>query len=161
MKEVNIKVEDEGDNKALNVITKQVRCINRHAYNTYDDQKGGCLPNSPWYNDASYALVMNSCFDNLDNNTPIASYTITKKDRQDISAYMHSVGLEHMHDKDVLQHYVDCYMNSEHRNNKSEYRDSKALFITIPVKKMIERDNRELDRLKALRNDMDLSRVVR
>ena len=156
-----ISIEDEYDGKALNVITKQVRCINRHAYNTFDANEGGCLPNSPFYNDTEYANVLLSCFDNLDNNTPIARYTLTQKERQDISAHLHDVGLEKMYEKNVLQYYVDKYMDAEHQNRKNEYFDSKLFFLSISAEQMINRENQELDRLKALRNDNDLSRAYR
>ena len=156
-----ISIEDEYDGKALNVITKQVKCINRHAYNTFNVNEGGCLPNSPFYNDTEYASVLLSCFDNLDNNTPIARYTLTQKERQDISAHMHEVGLERMYDKNVLQYYVDKYMDTEHQNRKNEYSDSKLFFLSISAEQMLDREKQELDRLSALRNDMDLRRVYR
>jgi len=156
-----ISIEDEYDGKALNVITKQVKCINRHAYNTFNVNEGGCLPNSPFYNDTEYASVLLSCFDNLDNNTPIARYTLTQKERQDISAHMHEVGLERMYDKNVLQYYVDKYMDTEHQNRKDEYFDSKLFFLSISAEQMLDREKQELDRLSALRNDMDLRRVYR
>ncbi len=156
-----ISIEDEYDGKALNVITKQVKCINRHAYNTFNVNEGGCLPNSPFYNDTEYASVLLSCFDNLDNNTPIARYTLTQKERQDISAHMHEVGLERMYDKNVLQYYVDKYMDTEHQNRKNEYFDSKLFFLSISAEQMLDREKQELDRLSALRNDMDLRRVYR
>ena len=156
-----ISIEDEYDGKALNVITKQVRCINRHAYNTFDANEGGCLPNSPFYNDTEYANVLLCCFDNLDNNTPIARYTLSQEERQEISVHMHEVGLEHMYEKNVLQYYVDKYMDASHQNRKNEYYDSKVFFFTITAKEIMNREMQELERLKALRNDVDLSRAYR
>jgi|GEM_PF-2954087 len=156
-----ISIKDEYDGKALDVITKQVRCINRHAYNTFDANEGGCLPYSPFYNDTEYANALSSCFDNLDNNTPIARYTITQKERQDISAHLHEVGLEKMYEKNALQYYVDKYMDAEHQNKKNEYFDSKLFFLTISAEQMLEREKQELDRLKALRDEMNLSRTYR
>ena len=156
-----IKLKDDYDGKALPVITKLVRTIDRHAYNTRDASLGGCLNDSIWYNDASYIAVMNSGFDNMDNNTPIAHYMLTKAERVEISEHMHEVGIEHMHDKEVLQYYVDNYMDEEHSSRTHTYQDFKVGFITISAETMQKRDQQELDRLKALRNDMDLSRIYR
>ena len=101
------------------------------------------------------------CFDNLDNNTPIARYTLSQEERQEISAHMHEVGLEHMYEKNVLQYYVDKYMDATHQNRKNEYYDSKVFFFTITAKEIMNREMQELERLKALRNDVDLSRAYR
>lgn len=74
---------------------------------------------------------------------------------------MHEVGLERMYDKNVLQYYVDKYMDTEHQNRKNEYFDSKLFFLSISAEQMLDREKQELDRLSALRNDMDLRRVYR
>lgn len=153
--------DDSYDGKALNVITRQVRSINRHAYNTHDSKLGGCLEGSPWYDDPTYASVMTKGFDNMDKNTPIKSITITKAEREEISEYIHSVGLRKMHDKNVLQYYVDKYMDAEHTSRKFEYYDLSVGPYTILGDTMKEREKQELDRLSKLRNDMDLKRAYR
>ena len=154
-----IKIKSTYDGKALNVITRMVRSINRHAYNTYDAKRGGCLDNSPWYNDPAYVDVMTSGFDNMDNNTPISSYKLTKEERDEILNHMHDIGLSHMHDRDVLQYYVDHYMDSSHKNQNFEEKDYTVPFFTFNRDDYKKREEKELDRQKLLRNDMDLSRV--
>ena len=161
-----IKMADDYDGKALNVITHQVRTINRHAYDTKDASLGGCLEGSPWYSNPSYVATMNSGFDNMDNNTPIVSYTITKDERVEISDYIHNIGLTKMHEKSTLNFIVNNYMNNEHKNKAYNYSDKTSNLgsnnsITIKKSDMEKREELELNRLSELRNNMNLSRIYR
>ena len=97
----------------------------------------------------------------MDNNTPIKTVTLTKAEREEIINHIHSVGVSKMHDKNVLQYYVDSYMDAEHTSRKFEYYDSTVGPYTILAETMKEREMQELERLKALRNDMDLGRTYR
>ncbi len=160
-----IKLADTYDGSALLVINKMVRTINRHAYNTHDESLGGCLNGSPWYEDADYVATINTGFDNMDNNTPIAHYMLTKEERVALTDYIHEVGLEHLHDKSMLNYIVSNYMDSTHANKTFSYYDSKGSIGTsifnVSAETMQKREEQELNRLKALRNNMDLSRIYR
>ncbi|MCR4612016.1 MAG: hypothetical protein K5644_08985, partial [Lachnospiraceae bacterium] len=153
------------NDRPLNVITKLVRSIDRHAYNTHDETLGGCLVNSPWYNNEEYVAVINNAFDNMDNNTPIAHYMLTQEERVEISEYIHTIGLQKLHSKELLNYIVANYMDSEHSSKDYEFADKPTNIgytsTVVTGNALQERYERELDRLKALRNDMDLSRIYR
>lgn len=94
--------------------TAHIRSICRQAYDTHDPKNGGCMKDSLWYNNPEYVQVMLTGFDNMENDTPIKSYTYTKEDRERISAYVDEHGIGNAFEPDALKNYHAIFGTSEY-----------------------------------------------
>lgn len=58
-----------------------VRSINRNAYNTGDNAKGGCLNTSKWYRDSECVTSIETAFDNVEDGNSEETYYLSKEER--------------------------------------------------------------------------------
>lgn len=85
------------------------RFINEKYYNKPYEQ-GGLADTSVWKTDPELAAELQSAFDNLKNDTPVASYVLTYETRQQINEYTAEHGVGNSREPDALQKLYDLYL---------------------------------------------------
>ncbi len=85
------------------------RFINEKYYNKPYEQ-GGLADTSVWKTDPEFAAELQSAFDNLKNDTPVASYVLTYETRQQINEYTAEHGVGNSREPDALQKLYDLYL---------------------------------------------------
>ena len=85
------------------------RFINEKYYNKPYEQ-GGLADTSVWKTDSELAAELQSAFDNLKNDTPVASYVLTYETRQQINEYTAEHGVGNSREPDALQKLYDLYL---------------------------------------------------
>ena len=85
------------------------RFINEKYYNKPYEQ-GGLADASVWKTDPELAAELQSAFDNLKNDTPVASYVLTYETRQQINEYTAEHGVGNSREPDALQKLYDLYL---------------------------------------------------
>ena len=73
-------------------------------------EQGGLEDNSVWKTDSEYVAALRTAFDNLKNDTPIASYVLTYETRQQINEYTAEHGVGNSRESDALQKLYDLYL---------------------------------------------------
>ena len=73
-------------------------------------EQGGLEDNSVWKTDPEYVAALRTAFDNLKNDTPVASYVLTYETRQQINEYMAEHGVGNSREPDALQKLYDLYL---------------------------------------------------
>ena len=84
-------------------------CIRDRYYNKPYEQ-GGLADTSVWKTDPELAAELQSAFDNLKNDTPVASYVLTYETRQQINEYTAEHGVGNSREPDALQKLYDLYL---------------------------------------------------
>ena len=85
------------------------RFINEKYYNKPYEQ-GGLADTSVWKTDPELAAELQSAFDNLKNDTSVASYVLTYETRQQINEYTAEHGVGNSREPDALQKLYDLYL---------------------------------------------------
>lgn len=85
------------------------RFINEKYYNKPYEQ-GGLADTSVWKTDPEFAAELQSAFDNLKSDTPVASYVLTYETRQQINEYTAEHGVGNSREPDALQKLYDLYL---------------------------------------------------
>ena len=85
------------------------RFINEKYYNKPYEQ-GGLADTSVWKTDPEFAAELQSAFDNLKSDTPVASYVLTYETRQQINEYTAEHGVGNSRESDALQKLYDLYL---------------------------------------------------
>ena len=85
------------------------RFINEKYYNKPYEQ-GGLADTSVWKTDSELAAELQSAFDNLKNDTPVASYVLTYETRQQINEFTAEHGVGNSREPDALQKLYDLYL---------------------------------------------------
>ena len=73
-------------------------------------EQGGFEDNSVWKTDPEYVAALRTAFDNLKNDTPVASYVLTYETRQQINEYTAEHGVGNSREPDALQKLYDLYL---------------------------------------------------
>ena len=73
-------------------------------------EQGGLEDNSVWKTDLEYVAALRTAFDNLKNDTPVASYVLTYETRQQINEYTAEHGVGNSREPDALQKLYDLYL---------------------------------------------------
>lgn len=73
-------------------------------------EQGGLEDNSVWKTDPEYVAALRTAFDNLKNDTPVASYVLTYETRQQINEYTTEHGVGNSREPDALQKLYDLYL---------------------------------------------------
>ena len=73
-------------------------------------EQGGREDNSVWKTDLEYVAALRTAFDNLKNDTPVASYVLTYETRQQINEYTAEHGVGNSREPDALQKLYDLYL---------------------------------------------------
>ena len=85
------------------------RFINEKYYNKPYEQ-GGLADTSVWKTDPELAAELQSAFDNLKNDTSVASYVLTYETRQQINEYTAEHGVGNSREPDALQKLYDLFL---------------------------------------------------
>ena len=85
------------------------RFINEKYYNKPYEQ-GGLADTSVWKTDPELAAELQSAFDNLKNDTSVASYVLTYETRQQINGYTAEHGVGNSREPDALQKLYDLFL---------------------------------------------------
>lgn len=85
------------------------RFINEKYYNKPYEQ-GGLADTSVWKTDPEFAAELQSAFDNLKSDTPVASYVLIYETRQQINEYTAEHGVGNSREPDALQKLYDLYL---------------------------------------------------
>ena len=73
-------------------------------------EQGGLEDNSVWKTDPEYVAALRTAFDNLKNDTPVASYVLTYETCQQINEYTTEHGVGNSREPDALQKLYDLYL---------------------------------------------------
>ena len=73
-------------------------------------EQGGFEDNSVWRTDSEYVAVLRTAFDNLKNDTPIATYRINYETRQAINEYVDAHGFGNSREAGALQGLYELYL---------------------------------------------------
>ena len=85
------------------------RFISEKYYGKFYEQ-GGLEDNSVWKTDSEYVAALRTAFDNLKNDTPIATYRINYETRQAINEYVDAHGFGNSREAGALQGLYDRYL---------------------------------------------------
>lgn len=86
----------------------RTRFINEHYYNLSEDN-GGLAADSIWKTDPVYRAQLLTAFDNLKNDTPIATYVYSKEDIKDMKAYIDAHGIGNASESDALRKFYEQF----------------------------------------------------
>ena len=73
-------------------------------------EQGGFEDNSVWKTDPEYVAALRTAFDNLKNDTPIATYRINYETRQAINEYVDAHGFGNSREAGALQGLYESYL---------------------------------------------------
>ena len=73
-------------------------------------EQGGLEDNSVWRTDSEYVAALRTAFDNLKNDTPIATYRINYETRQAINEYVDAHGFGNSREAGALQGLYELYL---------------------------------------------------
>ena len=73
-------------------------------------EQGGLEDNSVWRTDSEYVAALRTAFDNLKNDTPIATYRINYETRQAINEYVDAHGFGNSREAGALQGLYESYL---------------------------------------------------
>ena len=73
-------------------------------------EQGGFEDNSVWKTDPEYVAALRTAFDNLKNDTPIATYRINYETRQAINEYVDAHGFGNSREAGALQQLYELYL---------------------------------------------------
>ena len=73
-------------------------------------EQGGLEDNSVWKTDPEYVAALRTAFDNLKNDTPIATYRINYETRQAINEYVDAHGFGNSREAGALQGLYESYL---------------------------------------------------
>lgn len=73
-------------------------------------EQGGLEDNSVWKTDSEYVAALRTAFDNLKNDTPIATYRINYETRQAINEYVDAHGFGNSREAGALQGLYELYL---------------------------------------------------
>ena len=73
-------------------------------------EQGGFEDNSVWRTDSEYVAALRTAFDNLKNDTPIATYRINYETRQAINEYVDAHGFGNSREAGALQGLYELYL---------------------------------------------------
>ena len=73
-------------------------------------EQGGFEDNSVWRTDSEYVAALRTAFDNLKNDTPIATYRINYDTRQAINEYVDAHGFGNSREAGALQGLYELYL---------------------------------------------------
>ena len=73
-------------------------------------EQGGFEDNSVWKTDSEYVAALRTAFDNLKNDTPIATYRINYETRQAINEYVDAHGFGNSREAGALQGLYESYL---------------------------------------------------
>ena len=85
------------------------RFISEKYYGKFYEQ-GGLEDNSVWKTDPEYVAALRTAFDNLKNDTPIATYRINYETRQAINEYVDAHGFGNSREAGALQGLYELYL---------------------------------------------------
>ena len=74
-------------------------------------EQGGFEDNSVWKTDPEYVAALRTAFDNLKNDTPIATYRINYETRQAINEYVDAHGFGNSREAGALQGLYESYLD--------------------------------------------------
>lgn len=97
--------------------------------NTSSHDVGGFYENSVWYNNSEYQKALETAFTNLNNDTPIMTYTFGLDDIKASHAFVDQYGIGNITNKDGLKKWI-----TEFKNNQKVYDENTEKYLTQKAK---------------------------
>ena len=110
VKQIMVHVTDTTPKKLTQMdLTGVTRFINSKYYNK-SFEEGGLEDNSIWKVDPEYRAALESALNNMDNDTPVETYVLSKETIKEIKKYVEDHGIGNSREPDALNNFYELFL---------------------------------------------------
>ena len=110
VKQIMVHVTDTTPKKLTQMdLTGVTRFINSKYYNK-SFEEGGLEDNSIWKVDPEYRAELESALSNMDNDTPVETYVLSKETIKEIKKYVEDHGIGNSREPDALNNFYELFL---------------------------------------------------
>ena len=110
VKQIMVYVTDTTPKKITQMdLTGVTRFINSKYYHK-PYEEGGLEDNSIWKVDPEYRAALESALNNMDNDTPVETYVLSKETTKEIKKYVEDHGIGNSREPDALNNFYELFL---------------------------------------------------
>lgn len=110
VKQIMVHVTDTTPKKLTQMdLTGVTRFINSKYYNK-SFEEGGLEDNSIWKVDPEYRAALESALNNMDHDTPVETYVLSKETIKEIKKYVEDHGIGNSREPDALNNFYELFL---------------------------------------------------